>query len=87
MELIAVTMIQLVNNNHQEEWQQRKKLIRHRLTWRSRELQLTFESLDRKLARRRTDKAKAMCLDVTYGCDSSRPAPENCPEWAIELFS
>ena len=74
-------------NNHQEEQQRRKKLIRHRLTWRSRELQLTFENLDRKLARRRTDKAKAMCLDVTYGCDSSRPTPENCPEWAIELFS
>ena len=76
----------LSNNNHQEG-QQRKKLIRHRLTWRSREVQLTFESLDRKLARRRSDKAKAMCLEVTYGSDSSRAAPDNCPEWAIELFS
>lgn len=72
------------NNSHQ---QNRKKLIRHRLTWRSHEVQLTFESLDRKLARRRSDKAKGMCLEVTYGSDSTRPAPDNCPEWAIELFS
>ena len=52
-----------------------KKLIRHRLWWRSRELQLTIESLDRKLARRQSDRAKAMCLEITYGSDSSRPEP------------
>jgi len=33
----------------------KKKLIRHKLRWRSRELQLTIDSLDRKLARRRSD--------------------------------
>ena len=72
------------NNSHQ---QNRKKLIRHRLTWRSREVKLTFESLDRKLARRRSDKAKGMCLEVIYGSDLISPAPDNCPEWAIEIFS
>lgn len=67
--------------------QRKKKLIRHRLPWRSRELQLTLESLDRKIARRRSDRAKAMCLEITPGNDSSRPIPDNSPEWAIELFS
>ena len=66
---------------------QRKRLIKHQLPWRSREVQLTIESLDRKIGRRRTDRAKAMCLDIIPGSDSSRPAPENSPEWAIELFS
>lgn len=59
---------------------QRKKLIRHRLPWRSRELQLTIESLDRKIGRRRTSRAKAMCLDIVPGNDSDRPVPENSPE-------
>ncbi len=66
---------------------QRKQLIRHPLPWRSKELQLTIESLDRKIGRRRTDRAKAMCLDIVQGSDSNRPVPENSPEWAIELFS
>ena len=66
---------------------QRKKLIRHPLPWRSKELQLTIESLDRKIGRRHTDRAKAMCLDLVPGSESSRPVPENSPEWAIELFS
>ena len=66
---------------------QRKKLVRHPLPWRSQELQLTIESLDRKIGRRHTDRAKAMCLDIIRGSDSSRPVPENSPEWAIELFS
>jgi len=26
-----------------------------------------------------------MCLEVTYGSDSNRAAPDNCPEWAIEF--
>ena len=67
--------------------QRKKKLIRHRLPWRSRELQLTLESLNRKIARRRSDRAKAMCLEITPGNDSSRPIPDNSPEWVIELFS
>ena len=67
--------------------QRKKKLIKHRLPWRSRELQLTLESLDGKIARRRSDRAKAMCLEISFGNDSSRPIPDSSPEWAIELFS
>ena len=70
-----------------EQAPRKKQLVRHRLPWRSRELQLTFDSLDRKLTRRRSDKAKSMCLKVTSGSDSERPVPDNDPDWAVELFS
>ena len=65
----------------------RKMLTKHKVPWRSQELQRIIESLDRKLDRRRGDRAKAMCLDFTIGGDSTRPMPENVPEWAKELFS
>ena len=65
----------------------KKRLIRHKLPWRSQEMQCIIESLDRKLERRRSDRAKTMCLQVVMGDDSCRPRPENLPEWATELFS
>lgn len=65
----------------------KKRLCRRRLPWRSQELQKVIESLDRKLERRRSDRAKAMCLEITVGSDSQREVPNNAPEWAIELFS
>ena len=61
-------------NPEPEQAPRKKQLVRHRLPWRSRELQLTFDSLDRKLTRRRSDKAKSMCLKVTSGSDQSRYA-------------
>ena len=64
----------------------KKRLRRHRLPWRSQELQKIIESLDRKLERRRSDRAKAMCLEIRVGSDSQREVPNNAPEWAIELF-
>ena len=65
----------------------RKSLTKHKVPWRSQELQRIIDSLDRKIDRRRGDRAKAMCLDFTIGGDSTRPIPENVPEWARELFS
>jgi len=65
----------------------KKKLIRKKLPWRSHELQCIIESLDRKLVRRRSDRAKAMCPEIKVEGTSDRPAPHNAPEWAIELFS
>ena len=64
----------------------RKRLIRHNLTWRSREFQDILESLDRKIARRRTARGKAMCLEVEMGGDSARQKPDGLPDWAAELF-
>lgn len=65
----------------------KKKLIRHKLPWRSQEMQRVMESLDRKIERRRSDRSKGMCLEVVIGEDSCRAKPENLPEWATELFS
>lgn len=63
----------------------KKKLLRHKLPWRSREFEQVIESLDRKLDRRRDPKSKAMCLEVQVGETSSREKPDDMPEWAVNL--
>ena len=50
-------------------------------------MQSIIDSLDRKLDRRRDDRAKGMCLQTSIGGDSKRPKPDHLPEWATELFS
>lgn len=64
----------------------RKRLIKHKLTWRSTEFQSIIESLDRKIDRRRSSRSKRMCLKVEQGGDSSREPPDSIPQWAVELF-
>lgn len=66
--------------------QPKKKLIRHKITWRNRECQEMMDSLDRKLQRKRTSRGQAMCLKVEIGGNSTRPKPDSFPEWATELF-
>ena len=75
------------DESNQEVLATAKNLIKHKVPWRSQELQRIVDSLDRKLYRRRGDRAKAMCLDFTIGGDFTRLIPENVPEWARELFS
>ena len=76
------------NSEQEDEVRQssRKKLIKHKLTWRSVEFQKIIESLDRKIDRRRSSRSKRMCLEVEQGGDSSREPPEGIPQWAVELF-
>lgn len=57
----------------------RKRLVKHKLTWRSREFQQIVESLDRKIDRRRSSRSKRMCLEVEQGSDSLREPPEGIP--------
>ena len=64
----------------------KKKLIKHKLPWRSQEMQEMVNSLDRKVNRRRTPRGRTMCLEVEEGRVSTRPKPDNIPEWAAELF-
>lgn len=66
---------------------QRKTLAKHKLPWRSQEMQKVMDSLDRKLDRRRDDRAKGMCLQASVGGNSKREKPDHLPEWATELFS
>ena len=63
----------------------RKKLIRHKLPWRSEEFETVLRSLDRKLDRRRDPRSKAMCLEVQMGENSLREKPEGLPDWANNL--
>jgi len=65
----------------------KKKLIRRKLPWRSQEPQAVIENLNRKIERRRTDQAKAICLEIRVDGNSERLAPHDAPEWAVELFS
>ena len=65
----------------------KKKKLTNKLPWRSQEYQSVIASLDQKIARRRDDRAKRMCLETTMGGDSARPKPDHLPEWASELFS
>ena len=64
-----------------------KRLIRHKLPWRSVEFERVIASLDQKLDRRRSARSKAMCLGVQDGRDSTRTKPDNLPDWASYLFS
>ena len=75
------------SEDDREQQSSKKKLIRKKLSWRSQELQSVFNSLDRQLERRRSDRAKAMCLEIKVEGVSDRRQPDNAPEWAIELFS
>ena len=66
--------------------QSRKKLVKHMQQWRSDEFQSYIDSLDRKVARRRTARAMSMVLPTETGSPSSREAPIDCPDWAKTLF-
>ena len=66
---------------------QREKLVKQWLLWRSRDLQLTIKSLDRKTSRQHTNRAMAICLDIVTRSDASRPVPKISPKWIIGLLS
>ena len=65
---------------------EKKKLIKHKVSYCSREMQALMESLDQKIDRRRSGISKAMCLEVQVSGESTRPKPDGLPEWACELF-
>ena len=63
-----------------------KKLVKRRAAWRSEEFQGYLDSLDRKLDRRLSERAKRMRLPQEVGEDSERHAPPSCPPWAKTVF-
>ena len=77
------------NSKEEDELQcsSQKRLIKHRLAWRSVEFQKIIESLDRKIDRRQSSRSKRMCLEVEQGGNSSREPPDGIPQWAVELFT
>ena len=70
-----------------EEMATRRKIFLSRpLTWRSDQANIYFESLDRKVGRRRTARAKEMCRVRRTGQPSARSPPddEDTPMWAVK---
>lgn len=65
-----------------------RKLVRHPLPWRSEEASQVLASLDRKYARKQTDKGKMMTLPRVTGSPSTRklPSDHDIPEWAMDDF-
>lgn len=55
---------------------------KHVLQWRSPEFSNYIECLDRKIARKRTNRGKQVVVPVKEGGQSEWPPPEDCPEWA-----
>lgn len=60
----------------------RKIFLSRPLDWRSAEVKTYFESLDRKVDRLRSQRAKEMCRVRRVGPPSSRPCPPDLPAWA-----
>ena len=46
-----------------------------------------MECLDRKIARRRSERAKEMCRVRKQGLPLTRPMPDGFPEWEVTLAS
>lgn len=64
----------------------RRKIFTSRpLQWRSPQANTILQSLDRKILRRRSERAKEMCRARRIGEPSSRTSPKDCdpPSWAI----
>ncbi|XP_068730553.1 uncharacterized protein [Montipora capricornis] len=66
-----------------ESASQRKHLCVKPLPWRSRELNDLMARLDRKIARRRSQKSAGMVLERKQGPPSARQAPDDVPDFAI----
>ena len=69
--------IENTDNSDSDSPTKKKRLIKHKMSWRSREMQATIDSLDRKIKRRHSGRSKSMCLDVEVSGESTSPKPEN----------
>ena len=64
-----------------------KVFLRKTIPWRSRTANSYMESLDRKAARRRGDRASSMMRKRKTGAPSLREAPTDAPAWALDNSS
>ena len=60
----------------------KKKLICHKLPWHSNE----FQRMMTVLAENWSEKEHSVGNQVEMGGNSTRPKPDNLPDWATELF-
>lgn len=71
------------SGSDEEVMERKKNFLTSPLPWRSPEASSLMESLDRKIVRRRSERAKEMCRIRRQGMSSSRPMPVDQPAWAV----
>lgn len=71
------------DSSEEEDAPKHKALCRRPLMWRSLELNNLFVRLDRKSARRQSQRSASMMIKRKEGPPSTREAPENAPEFAL----
>lgn len=71
------------SSSEDEEAPKRKVLCRRPLQWRSMELNSLFSRLDRKSARKQSERSASMTIDRKDGPPSTREAPEDAPAFAL----
>ena len=72
------------NGEADEQPNKKRMFLTKRLSWRSAELEDTIKLLDRKISRKRSQKAALMTMrrretDIL----SARPAPQDALRWAV----
>ena len=73
------------SSDSEAEEPKRKSLCTKPLLWRSEELNVLMVRLDRKIARRLSQRGASMQIQRFPGPSSTRPAPDDAPEFAIKL--
>ena len=71
------------SSSEDEDAPKRKVLCRRPLQWRSMELNSLFSRLDRKSARKQSQRSASMTIERKDGPSSTREAPEDAPEFAL----
>ena len=71
------------SSSEDEEAPKRKVLCRRPLQWRSMELNSLFSRLDRKSARKQSQRSASMTIERKDGPPSTREAPEDAPAFAL----
>lgn len=70
------------SDDNENDVSNKKVFRKHVLQWRSPEFSNYIESLDRKIACKRTSRGKQMVVPVKEGGQSEWPLPEDFLEWA-----
>ena len=72
------------NEEAEEQASKKRMFLTKRLPWRSQELEDIEKSLDRKILRKRSQKAVLMTMRRREtDTISARPAPQDAPRWAV----
>ena len=72
-------------SDSEAEEPKKKSLCTKPLLWRSEELNLLMVRMNQKIARRLSQRGASMRIQRNPGPSSTRPAPDDAPEFAVKL--